>query len=275
MTVKTKGTKEWADTNVNCYYGCSNNCRYCYARHYALRFKRIEKYEDWEKMKPNYKSIEKNYRKRKGRIMFPTSHDITSESFYNCTLVLRKLLKAGNNVLITTKPYLFAISNICNKFEEFKKQIQFRFTITSISDRILFFLEPKAPFFFERIASLKYAFNKGFKTSVSIEPYLDKDLNPLIKEIAPYCSESIWIGKMSNLNKVIARLIWEIQQIPHDPLQPTSEINKIRFFIKYIYEINQLKHISKIIDKIKTLPENIKEKIRLKDSIRNLGYTIK
>ena len=45
--MKTTGTHEWCDSNVNCYYGCSRNCRYCYARHMAIRFKRIEKHEDW------------------------------------------------------------------------------------------------------------------------------------------------------------------------------------------------------------------------------------
>lgn len=36
----TLGTKEWADSNVNCYLGCSNNCRYCYAKKMAIRFNR-------------------------------------------------------------------------------------------------------------------------------------------------------------------------------------------------------------------------------------------
>jgi len=103
MGNKTSGTAEWASSNVNCYYGCSNNCRYCYARNMAFRFKRIERYEDWETMKPNQKAIDKGYRKRKGRVMFPTSHDITKESLDTCIVVLKKLLKTGNEVL---KPLL-------------------------------------------------------------------------------------------------------------------------------------------------------------------------
>ena len=31
------GTKEWAKENVNCVTGCSNNCRYCYARAMGTR----------------------------------------------------------------------------------------------------------------------------------------------------------------------------------------------------------------------------------------------
>ena len=56
----TLGTKEWADSNVNCYFGCSNNCRYCYAKKMAIRFKRKEE-SNWKEMKPNQKNIKKNY----------------------------------------------------------------------------------------------------------------------------------------------------------------------------------------------------------------------
>jgi DNA repair photolyase len=38
----TSGTKEWADHNVNCIRGCSNDCRYCYAKIMAKRFGRCK-----------------------------------------------------------------------------------------------------------------------------------------------------------------------------------------------------------------------------------------
>jgi len=65
----------------------------------AIRFNRKTE-ETWKIMFPNQKNIDKNYRKRKGRVMFPTSHDITEESLDNCLIVLEKLLKSGNNVFI-------------------------------------------------------------------------------------------------------------------------------------------------------------------------------
>ncbi len=53
----TLGTKEWADSNINCYYGCSNDCLYCYAKKMAIRFKR--KTEDtWKIMIPNQNNID-------------------------------------------------------------------------------------------------------------------------------------------------------------------------------------------------------------------------
>ncbi|MFW9872865.1 MAG: radical SAM protein [Candidatus Thorarchaeota archaeon] len=202
METKTKnrkitlGTKEWADSNVNCYYGCSNNCRYCYAKLMAIRFKRKTP-ETWKFMEPNQKKIDKSYNKRKGRIMFPTSHDITEESLNGCLIVLKKLLESGNEVLITTKPNFVCVKSICDKFQAYRKLVQFRFTITSLSNETLKFWEPGAPSFKERFESLKYAFDKGYKTSISIEPFLDKDPFILVKKLIPYVNESIWIGKMN------------------------------------------------------------------------------
>ncbi len=192
----TLGTKEWADSNVNCYLGCSNNCRYCYAKKMAIRFKK--KTEDtWKIMVPNQKNINKGYRKRRGRIMFPTSHDITIESLEGCLIVLKKLIKSENDLLITTKPNFYCIKRICQDCLDLKDFIQFRFTITSNNSKLIEFWEPGAPSYEERLKSLKYAYSRGFKTSISIEPFLDKNPYELFEVLKPFTTESIWIGKMN------------------------------------------------------------------------------
>lgn len=229
------GTKEWADTNVNCYYGCSNDCKYCYAKRMALRFKR-ETNESWKTMYPNINAINKEYKKREGRIMFPTSHDITPETYPNCLIVLKKLLDAGNEVLITTKPNLTVITKLICELDKYQEQIQFRFTITSIDNKVLRFWEPYAPNYNERKNSLILARSFNYKTSVSIEPFLDEDPYPLIKDIAPYCSESIWIGKLNYIKN----------------------------------RINSWENIQKVIDNLSLLPDKIKKLIRIKDSIRKM-----
>jgi len=242
----TLGTKEWANSNVNCYFGCSNNCRYCYAKKIAIRFNK--KTEDtWKVMRPNHKSISKGYAKRKGRVMFPTSHDITLESLKECLIVLEKLLNAGNEVLVTTKPRLDCIRKICNIFFTYKNNIQFRFTITSKSNKLLKFWEPFAPLFEERIEALEFAYHKGFKTSVSIEPFLDEDPYTLVDMLYPYLTESIWIGKM---NYVFSKN------------KPPNLIN----FYKYIEKINSKENLLNIIEKAKNYDNNI---VRIKDSIYN------
>ncbi len=242
----TLGTKEWADSNVNCYYGCSNDCKYCYAKKMAIRFKRKTE-NTWGIMESNHKAIKKGYSKRKGRIMFPTSHDITPESLSGCLIVLKKLLDADNEVLITTKPNLNCIKFICNSFYKKKDLIQFRFTITSFNNDLLSFWEPNAPLFEERLESLIHSYNTGYKTSISIEPFLDKDPFLLVNKLIPYVTESIWIGKM---NYVYVKNV---------------RFNEINFY-KDIQKINDSENLNKIIEKVKKYKNG---NIQVKDSIYN------
>ena len=44
------GVGEWCDSSVNCFFGCSNFCSYCYALRMALRFGRIKNPEEWNCM---------------------------------------------------------------------------------------------------------------------------------------------------------------------------------------------------------------------------------
>jgi len=93
---------------------------------------------------------------------------------------------------------------------------------------------------------LIYAFREGFKTSVSIEPYLDNPI-PLINDIALYCTESIWLGIMN----------------------PVYYKYNFHTYDKVKLIVNEIKKIFSM-----TYPESILKKIRLKDSIRNLGVTL-
>ena len=210
------GTKEWASSNVNIINGCSHNCAYCYAKKMAIRFNRKSK-DNWKDMELNDRACSHNFKKRKGRIMFPSSHDIVPKFKEECFQVLNKLICAGNSVLITTKPHFDVIKDLCDSFIQNKNLIQFRFTITSINNDLLHYWEEGAPLFEERLKSLKYAYEMEFKTSVSIEPFLDKNPIPLIEKISPYVTETIWLGKMNyiqrnNLKTEDERYFLEIRQ---------------------------------------------------------------
>jgi len=116
--------------------------------------------------------------------------------------VLHKLVSAGNNVLVTTKPHLDAIKQICKRMEAFKDLIQFRFTITSMDNNKLAYWEPGAPKFEERLRSLEFASLAGFKTSVSIEPILDpsvSDVIALYETLFVHSMGSIWLGIMNHV----------------------------------------------------------------------------
>ena len=196
MTTEKKvfGTLEWATGNANFISGCIHDCKYCYSKEMAIRFKRKTP-ENWVNEEINYKQFSKKFKKIDGYIMFPSSHDISPENLDLSLQFLDKLLKSDNNVLIVTKPHFIVIEEICKKFSKFKENILFRFTIGSSNTETLKFWEPNAPSFEERFQSLKYAYKYGFKTSVSCEPILDSNTQKLVDEIIPFVTDAIWIGK--------------------------------------------------------------------------------
>lgn len=77
---------------------------------------------------------------------------------------------AGNEILFVSKPHLEYILAIYYEFEDYKNNILFRFTIGSVNDETLHFWEPGAASFDERIASLKFAYDTGYQTSISCSP---------------------------------------------------------------------------------------------------------
>jgi len=157
---KPHGTEEWASHNINIQLGCEHDCRYCYAKSMGIRFQRATS-KSWRKPVILRDKVEQNYRKMDGRIMFPTSHDITPLNINECSSVLQKLLHSGNEVLIVTKPHLSCIQTLCKDLQLYKMKVMFRFTIGSADDSVLSFWEPEAPPFKERIASLKWAYGQG------------------------------------------------------------------------------------------------------------------
>ena len=203
MKKGTYGTKEWTASTVNCCTGCANNCRYCYAKGMAVRFKRVTA-EEWPIERVRQKDVAREQGLYAGRIMFPSSHDITPGNFEACMTVLTNLIQAENQVLIVSKPRYDIIREICHEFQEHRDQIMFRFTIGAMNNAILRFWEPGAPSFKERLDSLIYAFCSGYKTSVSIEPMLDSDnVLDLILAVEPFATDSIWLGKMNHIGKNI------------------------------------------------------------------------
>lgn len=196
-----QGVYEWADKSINIQIGCEHNCRYCYARHRAVdRFGYCKSLEAWKTPKINQKNVDRGIRKNYGTVMFPSTHDITPANISEYLCVLRKILDAGNNVLVVTKPHLDCIKVICEGYKRYREQILFRFTIGSCDDEILSFWEPGAANFAERLSCLQYAYKSGYKTSVSCEPYLDPYVVYTYMACKPFVTDSFWVGKMRGIN---------------------------------------------------------------------------
>ncbi len=207
MVRKLSGTKEWAEHTVNICTGCSHNCRYCYARQYAVkRFSRRES-ADWVREELTQKASMTKYPARKNPVMFPSTHDITPNILEDCVRVLRVILAAGNEVLIVTKPHLAVVERLVKEFvkPDRRDMIEFRFTIGTLSPTLSKFWEPGAPLPSERIAALKVAYEAGYKTSVSMEPMLGgfDTVSEVMAAVQEYVTETVWIGKMHRISAVV------------------------------------------------------------------------
>ncbi|MBA3010036.1 MAG: hypothetical protein FP812_07345 [Desulfobacula sp.] len=199
---KVVGFQEWTESknNVNICTGCSNDCKYCYAKSMAYKFKQVQEGQ-WANETIREKDVDKKYKLYAGRVGFPTSHDITPTNVDAYIQALEKLLDAGNEILIVSKPNLECIKKICDVTSDYKDDILFRFSIGSSNDGILHFWDTNAPLYEERKESLKYAFDNGFQTSVSMEPLLDSaNVVTAATDLVPYVTDFIWIGKMNHIN---------------------------------------------------------------------------
>lgn len=249
---KGTGTKEWSEHSYNIQKGCKNNCVYCYARYNAIhRFKYIKDEAQWQVPEINEKKVLKKWNKVDGVIMFPTVHDIDRYNYYHCRDTLQNMLKAGNEVLIVSKPDVVCISLLTESLDQYKEQIMFRFTIGNVSDSILKLFEPNAPNFSSRQRSLIMAFEKGFKTSISAEPLLGgfDTLLRIYEFCAPYVTDSIWVGKM---NKISQRVFGSISP-------------ELKGAIETIISCHSDEEILKMYDYLNSDP-----KIKWKDSIKKV-----
>lgn len=185
------------DVGSNCY----NNCKYCYMKRIKSKFfgtdiENLDMVVDQKKVDKSWKKADKKTEKI---IMFPSSHDIFSEYLNEYVTTAKKMLVAGHTLLIVTKPRHECIKKMIKEFDKYKSSILFRLTITTTEEKTAKYYEPNAPSIKERINCLKLLSENGYRTSVSIEPFLS---NPkkIVDIVEEYVSDDIWIGCMSGLN---------------------------------------------------------------------------
>jgi DNA repair photolyase len=254
---KRTGTREWSEASANCRLGCAHGCLYCYAREQALRFKRIARGEDWVKERPDPKARIPCTRLSKGRVMFPTHHDITPENLGDCLEALWTILAAGNEVLIVSKPHIACVRGLWEEFRglchpiTLRPLITFRFTIGMLDDRIRWFWEPNAPTVEERLEALALAHEESFATSVSCEPLLEPErAAELVRTVEPYVTDTVWIGAANHLRR---RTAW----VPNaEALGLEREIRRLE-----AWQTPQI--VQRVYDALKDDP-----KVRWKDSYR-------
>jgi len=194
------GAGEWCPFRCNIGDHCSCGCLYCYAKKMAERYKRILNPEEWLVERIRMVSTAK-CKKYSGWIMFPTSHDISEYYLPAFRCHLYNILVVGNRVVIVTKPRRTSIEALCSEFSSFRDNIIFRFTIGGLDEEALRIWEPGATSLSERLWCLKYAFEQGFRTSISAEPMLVscEEAEEFYYAVEPLVTEDIWFGKMGGV----------------------------------------------------------------------------
>lgn len=196
----TRKNHQWTDDSINFITGCGNKCKYGYCCDMATCLRGLDP-STWGNEIIRQKDLDKKIKRYPKIVMFPSSHDIRPIHLSESIQMLDKILKAGNEVLVTSKPHFECIERICNTFQEYKDKILFRFTIGSTDSKVLRFWETNAPSFEERFDCLRLAFDMGYKTSVSAEPLLDRNVDFLIETLSPFVTDTIWIGKVEHFIK--------------------------------------------------------------------------
>ena len=242
------GTSQWSDDIYNILTknsNCRNDCKYCYMKRIRHNLLGVD-IEDLT-MDVNTKKVEKKWLKPKASrpskyIMFPSSHGIFAEYVEDYIKVAEKILVAGHDLLVVTKPRRECIQRISEALESYKGKIVFRLTITSDMNDVLELWEPNAPKFEERLECLQMLHARGFKTSVSIEPFLSDPLS-IVSKVDQYVTDSIWVGYMSGMGYV--------KDVPE------SEVKRVK-------ELYKLSHTDELVKKLSVNP-----KIYWKSSIMN------
>lgn len=194
----TKKNRQWADDSINFISGCGNDCMYCSICS-MMKFFHGHDPNNWKNEVIRQKDLDKKIKKYPKMVMFPSSHDIRPIHLKESIQILEKILLAGNDVLIVSKPNMECISKICETFTDYKNRILFRFTIGSTDSKVLRYWETNAPSFEERFECLQLAFTSGYQTSVSSEPLMDPNVDELVSKLSPFITESIWIGPAQQL----------------------------------------------------------------------------
>lgn len=194
-TLLYKSRVEYADFCVNHAEGCAHGCRYpCYAMLMKKRCGTISSYEDWcrPKIVENAPELlERELLKYKGKIKSVHLCFSTDPFMFGYDEVIQlslKLLKRLNdeNIRCTVLTKGIYPKEICQNSGE---QDEFGITLVSLDENFRKDFEPNTAKLEERIKSLRYLHEKGFKTWVSIEPYptpniIKQDLAEILKAVS-------------------------------------------------------------------------------------------
>jgi len=184
---------EYGDYTINHVLGCSHGCMYpCYAFMMARRFGRVRDYADWiqprlvenaidllkkeiPRYRNNIKSVHLCFTTDPFMVGYPEVQEMSLE-------IIRLLDAHGIMCTVFTKGV------IPHELASFSKNHIWGISIVSLSEAFRKEYEPSTSTYVDRIDSLKYLHDRGYKTWVSIEPFptpniLDQSLEEILEAI--------------------------------------------------------------------------------------------
>lgn len=239
LLYKTK--VEYGDYTINHVQGCSHGCKYpCYAMMLSKRFGRCNSYEEWcqpKLVKNALEILEKEIPKLQSEIKSVQLCFMTDPFMYGYPEVSQMSIDIINklnnsNIICTalTKGILpKELINTC-------LQNQYGITLISLNENYRLENEPGSAPYAERIVSLKYLHDKGFKTWVSIEPYptpniIDQNFMDILNSVN--FVDKIIFGRL-NYNKLVTQYknFQQYYNILTETLITFCEKNNITYHIK-------------------------------------------
>jgi DNA repair photolyase len=196
-TLLYKSEVEYADFCLNHVEGCAHGCRYpCYAYMMKKRCGIIKTYEEW--CRPKIVSnalilLNQEIPKYKDKIKYVHLCFSTDPFMYRhpevCELSLKIIDKLNENKIRCTVLTKGVFPKELANRNAFAKNNEYGITLVSLNENFRREFEPNSANFKDRINSLKYLHEKGFKVWVSMEPYptpniIKQDLIQLLETVS-------------------------------------------------------------------------------------------
>ncbi len=192
-----KSEVEYADYCLNHVEGCSHGCKYpCYAYMMKKRCGIIKSYDEWCKPKIVSNALElldREIPKYKDKIKYVHLCFSTDPFMYEQDevrdLSLNIIDKLNSNKIRCTVLTKGMFPRELGGRNGLSKDNEYGITLVSLSENFRKEYEPNSANFKDRITSLKYLHDKGFKTWVSMEPYptpniIKQNLNQILEAIS-------------------------------------------------------------------------------------------
>lgn len=205
---QTRGWGEWCGAWRSIDNNCPYGCYFCFGRVKAIQYKRITDKDHWLIPVPH---VSKPSIPKDTVVGFPATHDIHEKNYDRCAEFILKLLENNNKLLLVSKPNYKVTNLLINLLEPWQDKVEFRFTINWYEPELQMY-EPFAPGFKERVKSLQAVFLAGFYTSISIEPYLTRNVTGLIDRLYSWVRGDFWVGIMNHFSKIV-KLYPEVENL--------------------------------------------------------------